>query len=336
MATLSLPKDCNYLIHALYFSDDGSPLCRQMLGSYNASISPGTRANRKKQAEEYIRFSLILPYLQPSITHICMFAQHLANKHAAPTSVRNYLSGAKTWIAEHQGSVLPFLSPQLGNLVKGFVKNSAHIPARAEPLCPHHIRFICRELDLSPSAPLGVKLAILLGYSCFLRTSNLLSPTMLDWGGPHTLLAGEITLLSHGLSVHIRSTKTRSNPLGLDFIIPRSSDPSSCPVQAWTLYKAAVRPWPLGPAFVHGNGLPITSAQVVRIMRAALVNHRDITPKSISMHSLRRGATQAAVDQEVPLQDILSRGTWKSTSGMQPYLRRQSASVPTVTVCNLA
>lgn len=265
-----------------------------------------------------------------------MFAQHLANKHASPSSLRNYLSGAKTWVIEHQGSPYPFLSSQVSSLVKGFVKNSLHVPTRAEPILPHHMRFLCQSLDAAPSAPLAIKPALLLGYSCFLRTSNLLSNTMLEWGGPHTLLAGEIRELQDGLQVHIRSTKTRSDPLGLNFIIPRSSDPVVCPVLAWSTYRAAIRPWALGPAFVHRDRRPITSSQVVKVMRLILRNHTDIAPGRISMHSLRRGATHAAIDQDVPLQDILVRGTWKSSSGIRPYLPAQSRSVPTVTVSNLA
>lgn len=309
-----------------------------MLASYTSALAPGTRANRRKQAEEYVKFSLLYRFhhLYPSLTNVCMYAQHLANKHAAPSSTRNYLSGAKTWVLEHDGHYQPFLSPQLGSLVKGFVKNSSHVPARAEPLLPHHIRFLCSALDRAPSAPLAIKPAILVGYSCFLRASNLVSSTMSEWGGPHTLLAGEVKFAQNGLLVHIRSTKTRADPLGLNFLIPRASDPSVCPVQAWSTYRDAIRPWALGPAFVHRNRLPITSAQVVKIMRLILADHKDISPGRISMHSLRRGATHAAIQQDVPLQDILARGTWSSSSGIRPYLPHQSRSVPTVPVSNLA
>lgn len=309
-----------------------------MLASYSSAIAPGTQANRRKQAEEYIKFALTykVPYLHPSVTQTCMYAQHLANKHSAPSSIRNYLSGAKTWISEHAGYIHPFVSPQLGLLVKGFVKNSTHIPDRAAPLLPHHIRAICRALDVSPSAPLAVKPALLLGYSCFLRSSNLLSPTMLEWGGPHTLLASEVTSTPDGLRVFIRSTKTRSGPLGLSFIIPRASDPAFCPVTAWNDYVAVVRPWGLGPAFIHNNRAPLTANQVVKLMRLFLQDHTDITPGKISMHSLRRGATHAALEQGIPLHDVITRGTWKSAMGIRPYLPSPSRSVPTVTVSNLA
>lgn len=68
-----------------------------MTSSYRQALAPGTLANREKQAEEYIQFAVLynVPVLSPSITQVCMYAQLLANKHAAPTSVKNYLSGAK-------------------------------------------------------------------------------------------------------------------------------------------------------------------------------------------------------------------------------------------------
>lgn len=293
-----------------------------MLNSYASSLAPGTINNRRKQAHEYIKFAIInrVPYLNPSPTDACMFAQHLENIHAAPGSVKNYLSGARTWITEHQGSPQAFLSPQLAQLVKGFVKNSSHVTSRAPPLQPQHIYAICRFLDQSSAAPLAAKPAVLIAYSCFLRASNLLSPTMQQWGGPHTLQASDVTVNEKGLSIFIRSTKTRSDPAGLTFNINRLADQEVCPVRAWQRYKLAVRPWAFGPAFIHMNRLPLTPAQLVKLMRLALRYFSDLPPERVSMHSLRRGATQAAVDQGIPLDVVRARGTWASTAGIRPYL----------------
>lgn len=264
-----------------------------------------------------------------------MYAQRLANKHAAPTSLKNYLSGAKTWIAEHSGNIDAFLSPQLGKLVKGFTKKSNHVPTRAAPLQPHHVQEICRFLDTYPSTSLAIKPAILIGFSCFLRSSNLLSPTMTLWGGPHTLLAGDISISTEGLLVFIRSTKTRSTSQGLTFKIPPSQEPSLCPVAAWRHYVNVVNPWVLGPAFIHSSGFPVTPRQVVGLMRLALQGATDICPSQISMHSLRRGAVHTAVQKGIPIQEIKTRGTWNSDSGLKPYLLSSPRSV-TVPVTNLA
>lgn len=306
-----------------------------MAASYHRALAPGTNANKKKQAEEYLHFALLykVPYLAPSLTHICMYAQLLANKHAAPGSIKNYLSGAKSWLSEHGGSVASFASPQLSQLVKGLTKNSGHIPTQAPPLGPHHVRAICDFLDASPAAPLAIKPALLIRFSCFLRASNLLSPSMAEWGGPHTLLGMDVRLSPAGLTVFIRSTKTRSDPKGLAFSIPANLQDRYCPVAA---YKSVVNPWPLGPAFLLQNNLPLTPRHVVGIMRLALKDHRDIDASRISMHSLRRGATHTAVDQGVDLQTVQSRGTWKSAAGMKPYLPDNCRLPTTVPVSNLA
>lgn len=206
-----------------------------MAASYSASVAPGTAANKKRQAKDYIRFALQykVPYLSPSITHVCMYAQRLANTHASPNSIKNYISGAKSWVGEHQGNTW-------------------------EPLGAHHVRTICTLLDSSPSAPLAIKPALLIGFSCFLRSSNILSPTISQWGGPHTLLAGDIRPMEGALSVFIRSSKTRPVSEGLSFTIPRSEDPRYCPVLAWRRYVGSVRPWALGPAFIHLDRTPVT------------------------------------------------------------------------------
>lgn len=305
--------------------------------SYNNALAQGTRANRRKQAHDYIKFSLIVGFhhLAPSITHVCMFAQSLANKHVAPNSIKNSISGAKTWVMEHGGQIDAFLSHQLGLLVKGFAKHSSHVPSRAAALAPHHIRLICDMLDATPSAPLGVKPAVLIGYACFLRSSNLLSPTVQAWGGPHTLLAHQITSSHNRLTVYINSTKTRQKGSGVSFSIPFSSPSRYCPVHTWLAYKDSVNPWPLGPAFVHQNGLPITPREVVGCMRIALQHQTDISASHVSMHSLRRGATHAAVNQGISIETIKARGTWDSDSGIAPYLPIPR-KVQTLRVNNLA
>lgn len=303
-------KIFNYVI----FSDDGSTLFNQMAASYASALAPGTIANKKKQAEEYLRFALLyrVPYLSPSITHACMFSQYLANKHSAPSTIKNYLSGAKSWVLEHGGRWDAFGSHQLNTLVKSFVKKSSHVPSRAAPLAPHHVIAICDFLDAMPAAPLAAKPALLIGFSCFLRASNLLSPSMTEWGGPHTLLGMDISATDSGVTIYIRSTKTCAITKGLSFFIPSGPDARYCPVAAWRRYKSAVNPWPLGPAFVHKNCLPLTSRQLVGLMRLALGNFTDIDYSKVSMHSLRRGATHTAIEQGFSLQTVQERGTWKS------------------------
>lgn len=176
-----------------------------MIDSYENSIAPGTAANRLTQAKSYIGFAVrygVNP-LRPSRTDLCMYLQFLVNSHSAPTTVKNYLSGARSWMAEHGGDISPFSSFGYLQLYSGISKRSSHVPKRAEPLTWTHIKMILDFLDSSPSIPRGAKPCIIIGYFTFLRASNLLSPTINSWGGPHTILAQDITASEEGLSVSV-------------------------------------------------------------------------------------------------------------------------------------
>lgn len=217
---------------------DGSALYHQMMRSYSTSLAPGTATNRATQARTYLKFTI--PYqvtaLAPSVTHVCLYTQYLINSFAAPRTVRNYISGARSWLLEHGGDVSSFESPVAIQLLKGLVKQSQHVPLRAEPLSWVHIRHIIDVINTVPGIPASAKPCILIGYHTFLRLSNLLSPSTRVWGGPHTLLAKHLRLSDRSLHVSVMTTKTKSDPVPVTTVIPWNNDPVYCPAQAWFRY----------------------------------------------------------------------------------------------------
>lgn len=293
-----------------------------MLGSYTDSLAPGTAANRLTQAKTYITFSILYCFnpLCPSSVQACMYIQYLKNSFAAPTSVKNYLSGARSWIAEHGGDVSSFSSFDYQRMTTSLTKRSQHVPSRAAPLLWNHIKIIVGFLDSTPRVPVGIKPCILIGYYTFLRSSNLLSPSMTTWGGPHTLSVRDLTLLDQGLQISVHSTKTITDSAPIKTVIPWAADSTYCPAMAWFKYLHKVRPWPLGPAFIGDDHQPLTARHVVGFMRLALKDCKDIIPAKVSLHSLRRGATQSAAQEGVPINVIKEMGMWRSDSGIAPYL----------------
>lgn len=163
-----------------------------------------------------------------------MFAQFLKNNHDSTSSVKNYVAGAKTWVYEHGGNITAFLAPEMSNMSKSFAKHSTHVTKRATPLSWSDIQQICIFLDSANNAPLAVKPCILIGYSCLLRSSNLLSPSACSWGGPHTLITRQIFELPSSLIVVIKSSKSTALPYSVT--ISRLSDERFCPVAAWNRY----------------------------------------------------------------------------------------------------
>lgn len=196
-----------YFILFHLISDDGSALYTQTLQTFNNALAEGTYSNRRRQAEAYITFAVKynVDYLFPTVTNVCMFPwQFLANNHLAISSVKNYLAGAKTWIAEHNGDISPFLSSELAAMIKSLTKSSDHVTKRAYPLTLHDISLICMYLDSASNTPLAIKSCILTGFYGFLRSSNLVSNSATNWEGPHSLLAWNVIVTSRGLNLVIQ------------------------------------------------------------------------------------------------------------------------------------
>lgn len=246
-----------------------------------------------------------------------MYVRWLANILASPSSIKNYLSGGKTWVSEHGGNFTSFLSSEVGQMVKSVTKHSSHVVKRAAPLFPSHLSIISSFCDYNLVVPLAVKPCILLGHALFLRASNLVSPSMDVWGGPHTLRVTDVKPFPDKLVVRISSSKTRVTPV---FITVLPSGSNTCPVQAWKHYVNVVSPPPQGPAFILQPGKSLTSKMVVTCMRQALAYDHSIDASNVSMHSLRRGAAQSAACIGYSKQQIMSAGGWASESGLNPYL----------------
>lgn len=299
---------------------------------YDEALATGTARNKRAQGYLYVKFMLIyqLNYLAPTVADVSMYAQSLANSYPSTATIKNYLSGAKTWTQHHRGDISSFESPELTTLVKSFVSKSSHIPAQASPLSPVDIKNICAYIDLYPRIPKVIKAAILIAYAAFLRVSNVLSPSLTSWGGPHTLRMSDIVCDQNTMFLLIRSTKTLRGPRPARIEILPTDNPSTCPLQAWFDYIKWGNPCPLGPAFVLPSGVPLTPPPVVATIQAALKHSGHPDPLSVSFHSLRRGAARAAAAAGVDHTHIMSHRLWASKSGLAAYLPNSPRVVPSI------
>lgn len=271
-------------------------------------------------AKAYLRLALLynVPYLNPSPINLCMFLQFMANEHSSISSIKNYFSGACTWVMEHRGNIQSFISPEISVMYKGLLKKLAHKTVRAAPLSYDHIVTIVKFIDSFPSLPPALKPCILIRYSCYLRASNLLTPSASSCGGAHTLLTRDLVRVGSSLIVTLNSTKTMSTPATLLV----SPDPNiiACLVRAWDIYVNKVSLFRLGSAFLLYPGKPLTSDLLVSVMRSALVSTPDIDVLRLTLHSLRRGAVHNATIQGVEKEKIMKAGTWRSSLDIKPYL----------------
>lgn len=293
-----------------------------MLNSYEHAVSPGTANNRIRQAKVYLAFSVAynINYLAPSISDTAMFAQYLANSFKAPGTLKNYFSGAKLWVSQRGGDISPFLDPQVLEVIKGTENLSTHVPSPSLPIKIDELLLITKFLRRFTPMSLPHIAAILLGFSTFLRASNLLSSNSLSNVNPHALLRQDVISVPDGLKILVRSSKTISpkNPV-LISVFPSPMSPL-CPVKAWNQYLELFKPSPLGPAFVSHTGDPITPSALVKLIRMALHRAGYKNFSKFSMHSIRRGATQTAAQFGATRNELKEHGTWKSDQGLKAYL----------------
>lgn len=144
------------------------------------------------------------------------------------------------------------------------------VPSQAAPLSPNQIKIVCKFLQSNSNFPVAVKPCLLIAYVSFLRGSNMVSPTLTSWGGPHTLQANDIIKYGDIIVIKVSSSKTSTGPRPKFIEIFPTSDPICCPVQAWDDYTWKINPRPLGPAFITDAGLPLTTGPVVLAIRLAL------------------------------------------------------------------
>lgn len=311
-----------------------------MRQSYELSIAPGTAKNKKLQASLYIKFMILyhFNYLNPSVADISMYSQFLANSFSSPATVRNYISGAKTWVQHHMGNIQSFLSYELSSMLKHVTSSSDHIPSHAAPLSSDQIKLICTFIDNTGMFPAVVKPCLLIAFSSFLRASNMVSPTLTSWGGPHTLQASDIVQFHDMLVLRVASSKTLTGPKPAFVEILPSTVLQFCPVQAWLQYKSKINPCPLGPAFVTESGLPLTTGPVVLAIRMALTRAGHPDPSAFSFHSLRRGGAQTASAHGATSDQLMSHGLWRSRSGLAAYVhsKQSSRTVPSSIASSLA
>lgn len=265
-----------------------------------------------------------------------MYTRFLGNSFSAPTTIRNYLSGAKTWIDHHLGDTKAFTAAEPSDVLKRVSTSLNHTTIRAYPLTPEDIKTICQFMDARRDIPPAFKACMLLAYASFLRSSNLLCPTTSGWTGPHTLRTCDIIEVQDGLCIVIRSTKTRATNNPAVIKIDSAAASAICPVLAWKNYKANINPYIYGPAFVTNDDIPLTPRPMVALMRLALASVGHPHATRISMHSLRRGGVQCAAKAGASNQQLMSHGTWSSERGLKPYLTEDQRIISRVIAKSLA
>ena len=264
--------------------------------------------------------------LAPTLTSCLLYIQCLANSYKTPRTVRNYLSGARTYVIRYGGDPASFSSPLIGTVLRGVTRLAAHEERPAPPLSRATLLALCD--DLAAAGPDGAvaRAAVLFGVATLLRQSNFL-PSAGSAGGPHLARRGDVDIRSDALLVRVWSSKTLKTPAdAVTLRVLAAPGSPYCPVAAmrgaWRLVPAPAE----APLFLFpSTGRPLTAPALVSVMRAALGRLRCPVAHLVTVHSLRRTGAHLASAQGATDADVMSLGTWTS-SAVRRYLPREVVS----------
>ena len=231
------------------------------------------------------------------------------------TSVKNYLSGARTYLTMIRGDPTLFMGPAVATFLPGAARLPTHVPQPALPLGRLRLLDLCRKLrHLGPDGHVAAG-AVLFRVASFLRQTNYL-PQGSGRFSPHLIRRRDVIYHGGALYVTVRSTKTRL--LGAEpvtFMLAPAPGSPDCPVaaclRAWSAVPAALT----APLFLlPSSGRPLTSPGLLALVQATLRAVGDPLAPTVTIHSLRRTGAQLALGAGAPDAEVMAHGTWTSTA----------------------
>lgn len=285
---------------------------------FTAALAPGTIKNRANQASKFIKFALEKPFdpYRPTPSELVLYIVWCEDFVKSPRGIKNYLSGARSWIAECGFGTHAFDSPLVKRALRGLARSTKHVPSPAPPVTPAHVMYVARVFDHWGPDYLHLKVTLLFLYFTLCRQGNLMSPTWRSVGR-HVLALEDVVVSSKRLFLTLRSTKTTAHPVVIP--VAEVANPTYCPVRAWKAYLLRHPGGPRAAAIRGRDGLPLTTAEFTRSVRMALSRCPIPLSGEFTPHGLRRGAAQACQAAGVDVKLIMDLGLWTS-SAVNNYL----------------
>ena len=301
-----------------------------MQESYSAAFSEGTRQNHYRQAKAYLTFMLASTFspLAPTVIQILLYIQFLANSFKTVLTVKNYLSGAKSFVTQQGAPTHQFSSPLISNLFKGLARMSMHVPTQAPPLRVNDIKRICDILAVMDDGARVARTAILMAFATFLRQSNLL-PTAGSTAG-HCIRRGDVHLEDGQLWITINSSKTISDPRDRVCIPVFPPNSRHCPASAWLQYIQYLPLPSYFPAFMLTASIPLTPNRLTSYLRGALVALGHPHAATVTIHPLRRSGARESAAGGADESEVMTHGTWTSSAVTSYVPKKLYTRVPQI------
>lgn len=284
------------------------------------SYQPGTWSNLVTQISSYYEFCdrYQLQELPASSQQLTRYVVYLYKvKKLSSGSIQNYVSGVRT-LHNLIGLPVPTQDAFLQKRIIAGIKNRLKNPVKqAVAVTPEMLRRISAVVDFKDNTEMVAWVAILMGFHCLLRSSNLVPASKKAFDPSKNLTRQDFRMHGQVLLVHIKWTKTlqyREKKLLIP-VIPFVQDDISA--LRWFNYMIAKIPAPPdAPAFSIPMGdrlQPLTYSQLSRLLHKwAVLAH--INSKTLTSHCLRRGGASWLSERGVPDSIVQAIGDWRTVA----------------------
>ena len=286
----------------------------ELRGSTAAAFAEGTKKNLRTQWQSFLLFCIYfnLSYLPASTDTIQLFAQFLSRSFKSVDSIRNYISGVRTF-----HNILGFSTDHINNYLvnlslKGLERLNPHAVKRAEPITLAILGQIYDSLDFSRADNHVFWCLFLFAFYLVARKSNLVPTTKDDILAGKFLKVDDLEIFKDYILVSFDWSKT--NQLGKRVVICpliRMKCEKLCPVSAFEKMSGLKKLNTGGALFCTGNGEIITYYKFQKKLRECL-SCIGLDAELFSTHSFRRGFTTLAFRSKVAPEHIQLLGDWKS------------------------
>ena len=226
------------------------------------------------------------------------FARHTADGVTSYDTVAGYMSTIKRM---HEIGGFPF--PQQLHLLKlemmAIKRELAHLVKKAPPITVEMLLKMYQHIDLSDMLDVVAFAALVVGFTLFLRKSNLVPDTTTTFNHKEQLTAEDITLHNNKTVVQIKWSKTlqyRERELSLPLV--RAKNGVIC-AELWIrrlllLRHKLVKGQPLFAYKVNGQFIPLTYGVLSKKLKE-WVTKIGKKGEDYTLHGLRRGGTNHAL-----------------------------------------
>ena len=197
----------------------------------------------------------------------------------------------------------------------------AHVIKKAPPITPEILVEIYKFVNKQDQLELVAFAVLVVGFTLFLRNSNLVCDTLNSFNSREQLTLGDLWVTKTGMMVEIKWSKTlqnRERDLSLPLIPAKNK--VVCAV-FWLKYIKSMRPVPIAddPVFaymVNGHVIPLTY-DVLSSKLKHWISQTGREGEKFSLHGLRCGRTNHVLMVGICGEDLQLMGDWKSRAYME-------------------